>query len=193
MNQKTREPPHSVPEPVPFSHLLDVNRVPEEGLDVAISADPDERRALAAFDQIPAIERLDADFHVARRSLTRFNVSGEVRARVTQTCVVTLEPFEAEIVEPSDVDFAPAEEIGTAADAAAPSPDAVEAEEPPDAIVDGKIDLGALAAEFLALGLDPYPRKPGASFESTELGLDSGSPGSPFDILKKMQDPKKQN
>ena len=68
-----------------------------------------------------------------------------------------------------------------------------EAEEPPDAIVDGKIDLGALAAEFLALGLDPYPRKPGASFESSELDLGSESIGSPFDILKKMQDPKKRN
>ena len=34
----------------------------------------------------------------------------------------------------------------------------------PDPIVDGKIDLGALAAEFMVLGLDPYPRKPGAEF-----------------------------
>ena len=31
-------------------------------------------------------------------------------------------------------------------------------------MIDGKIDLGALAAEFFALGLDPYPRKPGAEF-----------------------------
>ena len=34
-------------------------------------------------------------------------------------------------------------------------------EDEPDPIIDGKIDLGALAAEFFALGLDPYPRKPG--------------------------------
>ena len=34
-------------------------------------------------------------------------------------------------------------------------------EDAPDPIVDGKIDLGALAAEFMILGLDPYPRKPG--------------------------------
>jgi hypothetical protein len=27
------------------------------------------------------------------------------------------------------------------------------------------VDLGALATEFLLLGLDPYPRKPGAVFE----------------------------
>ncbi len=35
----------------------------------------------------------------------------------------------------------------------------------PDPIVGGHIDLGALAAEFLTLGLDPHPRKPGAQFE----------------------------
>ena len=28
-------------------------------------------------------------------------------------------------------------------------------------LIDGKVDLGALATEFLILGLDPYPRKPG--------------------------------
>ncbi len=36
--------------------------------------------------------------------------------------------------------------------------------DPPDPIVNGRIDLGQLAAEFLALGLDPYPRKPGVEF-----------------------------
>ena len=37
-------------------------------------------------------------------------------------------------------------------------------EDDPDPVIDGKIDLGALAAEFFALGLDPYPRKPGVEF-----------------------------
>ena len=47
--------------------------------------------------------------------------------------------------------------------------------EPPDEIVNGQIDLGALTAEFLALGLDPYPRKPGVDFsfrgDATKRGL----------------------
>ena len=32
-----------------------------------------------------------------------------------------------------------------------------------------QIDLGALAAEFLALGLDPYPRKPGVAFDGARI------------------------
>jgi len=38
------------------------------------------------------------------------------------------------------------------------------AQDPPDPIINGQIDLGALAAEFLVLNLDLYPRKPGATF-----------------------------
>ena len=53
----------------------------------------------------------------------------------------------------------------------------------PDPIVDGKIDLGALAAEFLALGLDPYPRKPGAEFAPPAA---DEPPDSPFDALAKI-------
>ena len=51
----------------------------------------------------------------------------------------------------------------------------------PDPLIDGKIDIGALATEFVALGLDPYPRKPGVTFEPPSDG-----PGSvkPFSVLR---------
>ena len=55
-------------------------------------------------------------------------------------------------------------------------------EDEPDPIIEGKIDLGALAAEFFALGLDPYPRKPGASFE---LNAKPEPADSPFAVLAK--------
>jgi len=60
---------------------------------------------------------------------------------------------------------------------------AFDGEDAPDPIVDGKIDLGALAVEFMALGLDPYPRKPGAEFTppASDEALDS-----PFDALAKI-------
>ena len=33
-----------------------------------------------------------------------------------------------------------------------------------DVYHDGRIDLGAIVGEHLALGLDPYPRSPGVAF-----------------------------
>ena len=174
---------------LPFSYLLDVDRVPDTGLDVTISADPQERQALADFNKIPAIGRLAAEFHVARRAGGRFNVSGEVHARVSQICVVSLETFESDVVETIDVDFAPPGEAERArsaglVDASAAGP---ETEEPPDPIIGGKIDLGALAGEFLALGLDPYPRKPGARFEQAGETVAPRDARSPFEILKTIK------
>jgi hypothetical protein len=58
--------------------------------------------------------------------------------------------------------------------------------DPPDPIVNGRIDLGALASEFLALGLDPYPRKPGVEFKSLTEDADDARP-SPFAVLGKLK------
>jgi Large ribosomal RNA subunit accumulation protein YceD len=193
MSDKTDEAPRRrAVERAPFSHMLDVDRVPEQGLDVVISADPQERQALADFDKIPAVGRFEAEFHVARRGGKRFNVSGEMRALVTQICVVSLEPFETEIIEAVDVDFAPPKEAGPAPgsdQSTGAVADVLEAEEPPDPIIDGRIDLGALAGEFLVLGLDPHPRKPGATFAPAAAAETPEDPSSPFAVLKKIQKP----
>ena len=202
----------------PFSRPVTVEelmRRPDEPYE--IEADPEERAALAALDAIPAIHALKATFKVARHGKL-LRVTGEVRARVAQTCVVTLEDFDSEIVEPVDVRFAEppprmvepkrepegrasrrrAESLraeasraeATRAEASrksAPAPSALEEEgdeDPPDLIVDGRIDLGALAAEFLALGLDPYPRKPGAAFEP---GEEEAGRDSPFAALARLR------
>ena len=50
----------------------------------------------------------------------------------------------------------------------------------PEPMFGGTVDLGALATEFLILGIDPYPRKPGAEFEPPkDVAPDPG----PFAVL----------
>lgn len=176
------------PPPPPFSRPFTVEellRRPEEP--VKIAATPEELMAVARADGLPSVASLCADFKVNRQGKD-IRVAGEVRARVTQECVVTLEPFDTDVVEPVDVRFAfpPAPPPSSPRDGdrlsrrrasqaqqerrSQPEPDfaAHEEDDPPDTIVDGKIDLGALAAEFMALGLDPYPRKPGAEFAAIQ-------------------------
>jgi hypothetical protein len=144
---------------------------------VTVEATAEECAALAKDFKLPAIHELRGDFRLSG-SPSRVHVEGAVRARVTQTCVVTLDPFDDTIEEQVEVDFTSAAREGT--DPAAHGVDY----EPPEEIVAGHIDLGALTAEFLALGLDPYPRKPGASF-----AFDSGDAGeeSPFAGLGKLK------
>ncbi len=54
------------------------------------------------------------------------------------------------------------------------------ADDPPDPIEGGRIDLGALVVEHLALEIDPFPRKPGVVFEPPA----GGEPPSPFAALR---------
>lgn len=194
----TAKPTPSLPTPQKiFSYPVHVAEVPQSGLDISIEADAATLRALAVSDGLPNIARLAADFHVVPKGNARFNVSGEVHARLTQICGVTLEPFETDVVEPIDVDFAPPAEAAQAAAAfaaliASDALDAVQDRDPPDPIVDGKIDLGMLAAEFLALGLDPYPRKPGLSFEpatdQAAEGAADDADENPFSVLRKLKE-----
>ncbi len=153
----------------PFSRVVRVAGLPKEGQTLTIEASPAERDALAALYELPAIERLSATLSLRRSGRGGVRIKGAVHGELTQVCVVSLEPFSAILDEEIDVRFAPrsGDEAGRR-----PSRDletfSMADQDDPDPIIDGKIDLGALAAEFFALGLDPYPRKPGASFQSPE-------------------------
>ena len=60
--------------------------------------------------------------------------------------------------------------------------------EPPEPLVGGTIDLGAVAVEFLMLGIDPYPRKEGAEFAAPSADLEGAHPFAALAALKKPPD-----
>lgn len=167
-------------QPAPWSQRLLVTDVPASGLDVELVADEAVRARLAQANGLPAVASAVAKLRVTRHGREGLYVVGDLRAKATQTCVVSLEPFEAQVAEPIDVEFAPAPRRAAEPDTARrrkrrsePEPE-IEDEagmddlDAPDEIVDGKIDLGALVGEFFALGLDPYPRKPGVEFAGSQ-------------------------
>ncbi len=181
--------PHPGPTPVPFSRPLDHAAVGDAGLRRTIEADAAERRALAALDGLIAIDVLRAELKISHEGRHGLKVAGEVRARIRQTCVVTLEEFDSEVVEAVEVRYLPQAEIEAevARRAKIPSIDDEALEDLPDPIVDGRIDLGVLAAEFLALGLEPYPKKPGTTFAPPTSPPEESAPVSPFAVLGKLR------
>lgn len=188
-----------------FSRPLAVEDIPPEGLDLTVSATAAERDAIAAEDGLERLAKLEGSLRVLPWRKDGVAVSGEMRARITQICVVTLDPFDSEIVEPIDVKFAPTDvAVGATAVAhqqgprrrtpRAPQADdtphpkgEVEGEDPPDPIIGGRIDLGAVVAEFLALALDPYPRKPGVEFEGPQGPAEEEGGESPFSKLQVLR------
>lgn len=145
---------------------------------------PDEaaRGRIARALGLHAVDRLEARFTVSHAQNGFVSVEGELEADVQPICVVTLDPFPEAIHEPVSLRLAPPELVERMTKRAEEEEN--EDFEPPDTIENGTIDFGALVVEFLALALDPYPRKPGAEFR----GDDRLEPKpSPFEALKALK------
>lgn len=166
---------------VPWTAPVRFEDVPDSGRHIDLVADDATRAQLVSFAGLRALPRAEASFDIRKHGRDGLRVVGEVRAAVGQTCVVTLEPMESELVEPVDVLFRPVTEAPE--EHAGDSVDAAQAD-PPEPLVDGVADLGALATEFLILGIDPYPRKPDAVFAAPDAGKPQDGP---FAALAKLK------
>jgi hypothetical protein len=154
-------------QPIIWSAVVRLEDVPETGRHVALAANADVRAALAKSAGVNAIEELTASFDLTRRGRDGLHVVGRVRAQVRQTCVVTLEPVQNAVDEEIEVDYAPPTEVRKPPQAVDPDDDDATQSSPdePEPLMHNSVDLGALATEFLILGIDPYPRKTDAAFE----------------------------
>lgn len=184
--------PNTGSEPDPWRGPVIVAQIPDTGLHRELEASATERQAMADVAGVREILSAQADFDVAPRSGGRIQVTGSVRARIGQTCVVTLDPIESEIEEEVDLVFAPEAEARRLADLIEEGQDdeaPSEVADPAEAIVNGIIDLGRVATDALFLAIDPYPRKEGVVFEAEVTALDPED--HPFAALKALQDNKK--
>jgi len=164
-----------------------VAQIPDTGLHRAFEASDATCAAIADLAGLREISSARASFDLKPKSGGRVQVTGEVHARVGQTCVVTLDPIENDIDEGIDLLFAPPEQIRSLAalvDEAAQSEDD-EVPDPPEPIINGVIDLGRLATDALLLAIDPYPRRPDAVFEPIAEVKDPAA--HPFAALKTMR------
>src|SRR5215467_11087034 len=165
-----------------WSAPVAVHDVPETGRSIALGADERTRAAIAKLAGLRSLPRLEAHFEVARHGRDGLRVTGRVAATVGQTCVVTLEPIETDLVDEIDLVFAPptapviVDEEGAKVE--------VTSVDAPEPLIGGTVDLGAIATEFLILAIDPYPRKPGAVFEQQAV---EGQPDSPFAALEALK------
>jgi hypothetical protein len=185
-SDKAVAPPWHVP--------VALEEVAEAGQHYDLVADQDVRAAVRSVAGLRDLPRLEAHFDVTRHGSGGLRVAGCVSATVGQNCVVTLEPLTNEIEEEVDLVFAPQRPTN-------PSPDGPERSEQtsaeawsdrasstrawgePEPLLGGVVDLGAVATEFLILGLNPYPRKPGAVFEPPR---DVRPEQGPFAVLSQL-------
>lgn len=179
---------------LPFSHPVRVETIRQRGTPLVVAVDAAALARIATYLDIASLERLEGRFTLTRNG-ERVRLEGHVEAALHQTCIVTLEPFAVALSIPVRLDYLPEENLAAIAARAAKDTGegAIDVEvdlnedDPPEPIVDGVIDLGAVMLEFLALGLDPYPRKPGAAFETAEPDTLQQSPFAALARLKRDQ------
>ncbi len=146
----------------PWSFPVVVAEIPESGRHVDLVADEPVRIALAKVAGVVSLPRLEAGFDLTRHGSDGVRVVGHLSATVEQNCVRTLEPLENQVEEDIDLVFTAQNTTANGAVGGAGS----DSDEPPEMLRDGAVDLGVVTTEFLLLGIDPYPRKPGSVFNA---------------------------
>ncbi|WP_409726981.1 YceD family protein [Pseudorhodoplanes sp.] len=167
-----------------WSRRIALADVPDEGLHVALTADAETRAALARAAGLRALPRLQANFDLRKTGISCLHVQGEILATVGQNCVVTLEDIENTLHEPVDLIFE-SDRSGQPEGEDQETSFAFTDVDPPEPLVGGAVDLGAIATEYFLLGIDPYPRKHGAVFEGGEPDSSAESPFAALAALKR--------
>lgn len=164
-----------------FARPQRVDTIGDEPRTIEVEANADERAALARRFELIGIDRLTGRFTI-RRDAAGIVADGRVEAAVTQACTITGDPLPATIDEPVSLRFVPELEAGQ---------DEVElADSDIDVIpYEGDaIDLGEVAAETMALALDPFPRGPNAEAVLSEAGVLNEEQAGPFGALAALKE-----
>lgn len=182
------DPRPSTPE---FSRPVQTNTLHSGGIEQKITATPAECGALARRFGLPALGRLDATVKLRRVRGEMVRVEGRFEAEITQTCVVSLEPFTSTVEDAFTGLFAPPHLVPTNLKEIDIDFGASDDDEEPEPMEGGRIDLGELVAQHVSLALDPYPRKPGEAFQDIveSDGEEDAPPAtvSPFAKLDRLK------
>jgi uncharacterized metal-binding protein YceD (DUF177 family) len=141
-----------------------------------VTATEEERAALAERFALLALNRLAATLAVARQG-AGLRVTGTVTAAGAQACTLSGEPVPFDIAAPVDLRYAAAPAGGGEIELSEDDLDT----EPWDG---DAIDLGEIAAETMALALDPWPRAAGVTVPGVISEEEAALQANPFRVLK---------
>ncbi len=163
--------------------------VPDKGLQGRVEASAEERSVIAAMLDLVVLDELILDYTLSKQGSERFVLTGTVQARVTQSCVLSLDPIESMPSIQINIQFWPESDLVMPTD----SDGAIEVDpedDGPEPIVEGQIDIGQLAYEHFAASLDPYPKKSEATFDWSDARTGSNDEGmdGPFAALKILKE-----
>ncbi len=156
---------------------------PDKTRTETIEATPEECAALAKRFDLRELSDLKAKISIRRVTGGMVKVEGEVQASVVQACVVSLQDVYADVKAKFDTYFT--ENEGDLKDDEELIGE--DDEDVSEMISNGIIDLGEVAAQYLSLELDPYPRAPGVSLAAQLAEVGADVKNNPFQVLEGLK------
>lgn len=175
-----------------LSRIVEVENLAPLGETVTVTADQHECALIKKRLGLVSLSELSARLTLEPWRKGGWRVTGFVHAGVEQLCVVTAQEFDSSLSFDLDRHFLHEKDRYDQAAEVVIDP---LSDDEPDVIARGRIDIGELIVEGLALALDPYPRVPGAQFDTEHLqnaenADDAGeTKPNPFSVLAKLQRP----
>lgn len=169
---------------VELSRLVNLERLYKKRLTYSVHATAKECLALAQRFNIVGVQNLNADYGIeaGRTEYGGYYVTLHLQAEVIQSCVVSL------VDVPEKIDSRFSLHVLDQKYQDQPLDDAYQ-DDDVDYSHEGVVDLGEIAAQYLSLSLNPYPRSPDIKppdphLQGTEEKIQKISP---FSILKPLK------
>jgi uncharacterized metal-binding protein YceD (DUF177 family) len=168
-----------------WSHILRLHELSRGPVTIALEPTAEERTEIGRRLGLRSLPTLKAEVTV-KPWMDGAEVSGRFKAMVEQVCSLSLEPFHQPLEGEIFLRAVPAGSESIAEPGVGELELDLEAPDPPDVLDNDAIDLAAYVVEQLSLDVDPFPRKPGATFDFVQPAEEL----SPFAVLKKLNEPK---
>jgi len=168
--------------PLDWTHA--VRDIPSDGLAIERTVTAEEAARLADALGVVSVDKLVAKYRLTPAPGARVALTGKLDIRVTQECVVTLDPLPSTVSLPLDAVFTSQSANADAATAEVTLDDLENPAEEP--IENGTVDVGRVVLEELMSGIDPYPRSADARFDWTDDKADPTS-DKPFAALARLR------
>ncbi len=183
-----------------YSYVLAADAVTVAPKKISLSIDAAEVTALCKRLGITDIRDFEAVIQSKRMADgCTIHISGAVKAMIEQPCVVTLEPVIEPLDEIFDAYFLDEERVSSFLKAqrqkkemdedALQERELPEDHEDPEPIIGGKIDVGELVAQALAVGINPYPRSDEAKKRNPDEPIYKDPDVKVFAVLKDYKFP----
>ena len=187
--------PDGSPKPE-FSRVKTVAELSARLRNMRFDTTASEREALTERFGLVSLEAFSVIWSTRSWRRNGVKLSGRVIADYVQSCVVTLEPLPVHLDEAFEINCLPEDSIERLEENGELIL-AFDDQDGPEPIVDGRIDLGELASQYLATAIDPYPKSAAARANlnarspangvSDENRAEAGSERKPFAVLEQLK------